>query len=357
MQNVKKSFGTTAILKGIDFDVREGEFAVLVGPSGCGKSTTLRAIAGLESIDDGSVRIGGRDVTLLPPQERDIAMVFQSYALYPHLTVRGNLAFGLRMRKTPEREIAARVQEVSQMLGLDPYLERKPKALSGGQRQRVAMGRALTRRAQAYLYDEPLSNLDAALRSSVRLEIRKLHDRIGATSIYVTHDQVEAMTLADRLWVFNAGRVEQSGPPSEVYDHPRSLFVARFVGSPAMNLVTGRVRRIGNESRIEAEGLSVPAPSGLPEGQEVVVGLRPHDLHPCGASERALGTLHFDAFERLGGELLAHGWARASGANMVIRLGGDAMRKAVVGDAMDVAIDPERLHFFDAASGLRLESK
>jgi ABC-type sugar transport system ATPase subunit len=355
LRGVKKSFGATAILKGVDFDVREGEFAVLVGPSGCGKSTTLRAIAGLEGIDAGAVHIGGRDVTALPPQERDIAMVFQSYALYPHLSVRDNLAFGLRMRKAPEREIAVRVDEVSKMLGLEPYLDRKPKALSGGQRQRVAMGRALARRAQAYLYDEPLSNLDAALRSSVRVEIRRLHDRTGATSIYVTHDQVEAMTLADRLWVFNGGVVEQSGPPAEVYDRPRSLFVARFVGSPAMNLLSGRVVREGALTTIEAEGLSLRSPIDLPHGHEVVLGLRPQDVHPLRSGDAALGDLRVDVVERLGSEALVHGWARVSGANVVVRLEGDAMRKVSVADTIALGIDPAHVHLFDARSGLRVE--
>jgi sn-glycerol 3-phosphate transport system ATP-binding protein/multiple sugar transport system ATP-binding protein len=354
---VRKSYGTTSILKGVDFDVREGEFAVLVGPSGCGKSTTLRAVAGLESVDAGTVRIGGRDVTALPPQERDIAMVFQSYALYPHLTVRENLGFGLRMRKAPEREIAVRVDEVSKMLGLEPYLDRKPKALSGGQRQRVAMGRALARRAQAYLYDEPLSNLDAALRSSVRVEIRRLHDRIGATSIYVTHDQVEAMTLADRLWVFNGGVVEQSGPPSEVYDRPRSLFVARFVGSPAINLLAGHVVRDGGTVHVEAEGLAVRVAADLPHGHAVVLGVRPQDLRPARDGEPSLGALHVDVVERLGSEALVHGWARASGATIVVRLEGDAMRKAAPADTFAIGIDPAHVHVFDAASGLRLDGR
>jgi sn-glycerol 3-phosphate transport system ATP-binding protein/multiple sugar transport system ATP-binding protein len=328
---------------------------VLVGPSGCGKSTTLRAIAGLESVDGGAVRIGGREVTALPPQDRDVAMVFQSYALYPHLSVRDNLAFGLRMRKAPEREIAVRVDEVSKMLGLEPYLDRKPKALSGGQRQRVAMGRALARRAQAYLYDEPLSNLDAALRSSVRVEIRRLHDRIGATSIYVTHDQVEAMTLADRLWVFNGGVVEQSGAPAEVYDRPRSLFVARFVGSPAMNLLSGRAVRDATGCAVEAEGLLVRVAGDWARDREIVVGLRPQDLRPAAAGEPSLGALHIDVVERLGSEALVHGWARVSGANIVMRLDGDAMRRVAPGDVIPLGISAAHVHLFDAASGLRVD--
>jgi sn-glycerol 3-phosphate transport system ATP-binding protein/multiple sugar transport system ATP-binding protein len=259
------------------------------------------------------------------------------------------------MRKAPEREIAVRVDEVSRMLGLEPYLDRKPKALSGGQRQRVAMGRALARRAQAYLYDEPLSNLDAALRSSVRVEIRRLHDRIGATSIYVTHDQVEAMTLADRLWVFSGGVVEQSGPPSEVYERPRSLFVARFVGSPAMNLLPGRVVRDADGARVEAEGLSVRVAADVAAGREVVLGLRPQDLRPARSGDEPLGHLHVDVVERLGSEALVHGWARTSGANVVLRLEGDAMRKVAPADRLALGVDPACVHLFDAASGLRIE--
>jgi sn-glycerol 3-phosphate transport system ATP-binding protein/multiple sugar transport system ATP-binding protein len=270
--------------------------------------------------------------------------------------VRDNLAFGLRMRKTAEREIAVRVDEVSKMLGLDPYLDRKPKALSGGQRQRVAMGRALARRAQAYLYDEPLSNLDAALRSSVRVEIRKLHDRIGATSIYVTHDQVEAMTLADRLWVFNGGVVEQSGSPTEVYERPRTLFVARFVGSPAMNLLPGRARVANGETVVEAEGLTVRTGAYLRDGQELVVGLRPQDLRPMHDGERSLGRLHVDLVERLGSEALVHGWARTSGATITMRLDGEAMRRVQSAEAIDLGVDAAGIHLFDATSGLRIDA-
>ena len=240
---VRKSFGQTEILKGVDLTVDEGSFAVLVGSSGCGKSTLLRLVAGLEQPDEGAIWLAGRDVTQLPPRERDVAMVFQSYALYPHLSVRENLAFGLKLRRTEPREIDARIRDASAMLGLDALLDRLPKQLSGGQRQRVAMGRAIVRRPSIFLFDEPLSNLDAALRAEVRVDIRRQHDRLGATTLYVTHDQVEAMTLADVLWVMNQGKVEQKGPPLKIYERPRSLFVARFLGSPAMNLVSATLRR------------------------------------------------------------------------------------------------------------------
>src|SRR5688572_15342967 len=236
-RGVKKAFGTTRVLKGVDLEIPEGSFAVLVGPSGCGKSTLLRLVAGLEHADEGTITLAGRDVTELPPRDRDVAMVFQSYALYPHLTVRDNLAFGLKLRGTDKREIQNRIDEASSMLGLAKLMDRLPKQLSGGQRQRVAMGRAIVRRPNIFLFDEPLSNLDAALRAEVRVEIRRLHDRLKATTLYVTHDQVEAMTLADTLWVLNGGLVEQKGPPLEVYERPRTKFVATFLGSPQMNMI------------------------------------------------------------------------------------------------------------------------
>ncbi|HSQ66326.1 MAG TPA: ATP-binding cassette domain-containing protein, partial [Polyangiaceae bacterium] len=244
-RGVHKAFGATQVLRGVDLSVPEGGFAVLVGSSGCGKSTLLRSIAGLETVDAGSIHLAGRDVTRLAPRDRDIAMVFQSYALYPHLSVRDNLAFGLKLRGVARGEIEARVREVSQMLGLEALLDRLPKQLSGGQRQRVAMGRAIARRPTMFLFDEPLSNLDAALRAEVRVDIRRLHDRLHATTVYVTHDQVEAMTLADTLWVMNKGLVEQSGPPLEVYERPRTRFVATFLGSPAMNLLDAKLVRKG----------------------------------------------------------------------------------------------------------------
>src|SRR5262245_17772417 len=257
-RGVNEAFGATQILKGVDLEIPEGSFAVLVGPSGCGKSTLLRLVAGLETADEGTISLAGKDVTHLEPRERDIAMVFQSYALYPHLTVRDNLKFGLELRKTAPDEIEKRIKEASAMLGLEKLLDRLPKQLSGGQRQRVAMGRAIVRRPNIFLFDEPLSNLDAALRAEVRVQIRRLHDRLEATSLYVTHDQVEAMTLADTLWVLNGGLVEQKGPPLEVYERPHTKFVATFLGSPQMNLVDGKI--VKEQGQVYAEGGGVTAP-------------------------------------------------------------------------------------------------
>src|SRR5262245_53180409 len=277
---LRKRFGSTEVLRGVDIEIPQGSFAVLVGPSGCGKSTLLRLLAGLEEADSGSIRFGEKDVTKLEPRDRDIAMVFQSYALYPHLTVRENLAFGLRLRKAPPAEIDRRVHEASEMLGLTALLDRLPRALSGGQRQRVAMGRAIARRPALFLFDEPLSNLDAALRSQVRVEIKKLHAQLKTTTLYVTHDQVEAMTLADRLVVLNAGRVEQQGAPLEVYQRPATRFVAAFLGSPAMNFVDATVGDDG--ASLTAPGLALPlAPErfrALAPDSAVTIGVRPHDV-------------------------------------------------------------------------------
>src|SRR6185369_7260251 len=275
-----KTFGQTQVLKGVSVDIPDGAFAVLVGPSGCGKSTLLRLLAGLENVDEGTIRFGDRDVTQLEPRERDIAMVFQSYALYPHLTVRDNLAFGLKLRKADPKDIERRVAEASEMLGLGPLLDRLPRALSGGQRQRVAMGRAIVRRPSLFLFDEPLSNLDAALRAQVRVDIRKLHDRLQATSVYVTHDQVEAMTLADVLFVLNKGVVEQSGAPLEVYARPLTKFVAGFLGSPAMNFLDAHLEQAGAGFRAVAkDGFAMavePDRFGgeLAAGRQVTVGVR-----------------------------------------------------------------------------------
>ncbi|HFE47435.1 MAG TPA: ATP-binding cassette domain-containing protein, partial [Nannocystis exedens] len=252
VSEVRKNFGTTEVLKGINVHVADGDFAVLVGPSGCGKSTLLRILSGLEEVTSGTLTFGGREVTHLQPRDRDIAMVFQSYALYPHLSVRDNLAFGLKLRKTAAATIKSRVDEVAEMLGLGPLLDRLPKALSGGQRQRVAMGRAIVRRPALFLFDEPLSNLDAALRAQVRVEIRRLHDKLSATSVYVTHDQVEAMTLADVMFVLNGGVVEQSGRPLEVYDSPATRFVAGFLGSPAMNFIPATILADPSNERPQA---------------------------------------------------------------------------------------------------------
>ncbi len=276
IQSLRKEYGNLEVIHGVDFDISDGSFAVLVGPSGCGKSTLLRMIAGLEAITSGNIRIGGRIVNSLPPSQRDIAMVFQNYALYPHKTVASNMAFSLRMRRMPKAEIKTRVDRAAEILGLTPYLDRYPRALSGGQRQRVAMGRAIVRDPQVFLFDEPLSNLDAKLRIQMRAEIRELHQRLGTTTVYVTHDQIEAMTMADVIVVMESGNIEQIGTPLEVYDRPRNIFVAGFIGSPSMNLMPGRARETG----VEVGGLTIPVPSAdsLAPGRRVTVGVRPEHL-------------------------------------------------------------------------------
>ncbi|HSO32544.1 MAG TPA: sn-glycerol-3-phosphate ABC transporter ATP-binding protein UgpC [Labilithrix sp.] len=358
-RGIKKSFGATSILKGVDLEIPEGSFAVLVGPSGCGKSTLLRLVAGLEEADEGTIRIADRDVTQLAPRDRDIAMVFQSYALYPHLSVRDNLEFGLQLRKTPRAEIDKRVEEASKLLGLDALLGRLPKQLSGGQRQRVAMGRAIVRRPTLFLFDEPLSNLDAALRAEVRVEIRRLHDRLEATTLYVTHDQVEAMTLADTLWVLNGGLVEQKGPPLEVYERPRTKFVATFLGSPKMTMLEGVLVR--ESGRFLAEGGGVRAVvdeerfgSSLEEGRQVTIGIRPHDLGLAKNGATTVAELKVELVEALGSEAFAHGWLRASGPSVVARLDADDARAVRSGSAIPLAIAPARVHLFDPKSGLAL---
>ena len=272
LQGVRKSFGTTEVVHGVDITIADGEFCVLVGPSGCGKSTLLRMVAGLEEISGGEVRIGERLVNRVPPKERDIAMVFQNYALYPHMTVYDNMAFSLKLAGRPEAEVRSRVADAAQILGLDEYLKRYPRQLSGGQRQRVAMGRAIVRKPQVFLFDEPLSNLDAKLRVAMRTEIKALHQRLTTTSVYVTHDQIEAMTMADRIVVMNGGRVEQIGTPLELYDNPANLFVAGFIGSPAMNILPGRMN--GGAVSL-ADGVAIPVNPRLAAGREVLVGVRP----------------------------------------------------------------------------------
>ncbi len=357
-RGVRKAFGATEVLRGVDLSVPEGGFAVLVGSSGCGKSTLLRSIAGLETVDAGTIKLAGRDVTALPPRDRDIAMVFQSYALYPHLSVRDNLAFGLKLRGVARGEIEARVREVSQMLGLDALLDRLPKQLSGGQRQRVAMGRAIARRPTMFLFDEPLSNLDAALRAEVRVDIRRLHDRLGATTVYVTHDQVEAMTLADTLWVMNKGLVEQSGPPIEVYDRPKTRFVATFLGSPAMNLLDAKLVREAGAWRAEGPDLRAPLDpdrfgSSLTEGREVTVGIRPHDLTIHRGSAPELGEIVVEVVEALGFESYVHGWARQAGPSIVLRL--DPSAPSVrSGERVKLSVDAGKVHLFDRVTGAAL---
>jgi multiple sugar transport system ATP-binding protein len=275
--DVRKAFGTTEVLHGVSIDIEDGAFVVLVGPSGCGKSTLLRMIAGLENITAGQIKIGERVVNDMPPKERDIAMVFQNYALYPHMTVAANMGFSLKLRGAPREEIDTRVRRAAEILGLVPYLERFPRQLSGGQRQRVAMGRAIVRDPQVFLFDEPLSNLDAKLRVAMRTEIKELHQRLSTTTVYVTHDQIEAMTMADKIVVMHDGLVEQIGTPLELYDRPDNLFVAGFIGSPAMNFFKGRIRANGSAGFETADGVHLPV-AGVPtasDGRPAIYGIRP----------------------------------------------------------------------------------
>ena len=326
-------------LHGIDLSIEDGEMAVLVGPSGCGKSTLLRMIAGLESVTDGEVRIGDRLVNQLEPAERDIAMVFQNYALYPHMTVRGNLEYGLKNRRTPRAEIDARVTEAARVLEIEPFLDRKPQALSGGQRQRVAMGRAIVRKPQAFLFDEPLSNLDARLRGQMRVEIRRLQRRFATTSIYVTHDQLEAMTMADKLVVMNAGRIEQVGSPMDLFETPRSLFVAGFIGAPGMNLLP--------VEDLRASGADL---TGLP-GTTSVVGIRPEHLLPDATGAWMALHVTVDAVELVGSETLVHLGAAGLSAPLVLRQPGAA--RLAPGMPLRVGLPRQHLHCFDA-HGLRI---
>ncbi|SFD35138.1 sn-glycerol-3-phosphate ABC transporter ATP-binding protein UgpC [Methylobacterium sp. 13MFTsu3.1M2] len=348
IREVRKAFGSTNVLHGVSVDIRDGEFVILVGPSGCGKSTLLRMIAGLENISGGEIHIGERVVNDVPPKERDIAMVFQNYALYPHLTVRENMAFSMRIRKAPASEIDLRVNKAAQILGLAPLLDRYPRQLSGGQRQRVAMGRAIVRDPQVFLFDEPLSNLDAKLRVAMRTEIKELHQRLKTTTIYVTHDQIEAMTMADRIVVMHDGVVEQIGPPLELYDRPDNLFVAGFIGSPAMNFMPGKVRANGRLTFTTETGLSIPladAPSGV-DGRPLILGVRPE---------------HFDlAREGIAAEVVV---VEPTGSEtmLAVRAGGQdltcVLRERVrERPGETVSLRPNRVHFFDAETGRRLPS-
>ena len=345
---------------GVDLVVEDGEFVVLVGPSGSGKSTTLRIIAGLESLSAGQLTIAGRVVNDVPPNERDIAMVFQSYALYPHMTVYENMAFALHLRKLPRPEIDARVREAAEILGITAMLQRRPKQLSGGQRQRVAIGRAIVRQPRVFLFDEPLSNLDAKLRVQMRREIARIRRELHATVVYVTHDQVEAMTLGDRIVVMNEGRVEQIGSPLELYDHPRTLFVATFIGSPAMNLIEGRVT-LGPTARFTAStdaSLSIPLSTeqttrlASMDVNELVVGIRPEDVRLVTGSDRQQPTIPavVDAAEPLGNEVLVY--LRAGDQDVTARAEPRMLPRP--GDRVAIAIDAARVHYFDRATGKSL---
>jgi multiple sugar transport system ATP-binding protein len=346
LSKLEKSYGALRIVKGIDLEISDGEFVVFVGPSGCGKSTTLRMVAGLETITGGEVKIGDRVVNRLAPRERDIAMVFQDYALYPHKTVRENMGFSLKVRGIGAGEAAARVDEAANMLGISHLLDRRPGQLSGGQRQRVAMGRAIVRRPQVFLFDEPLSNLDAKLRGQVRTEIKKLHQAIGTTIIYVTHDQVEAMTLADRIVILKGGEIEQVGTPDEVYNKPASVFVGGFVGSPAMNFAKASVRGVdlvfANGDRIPVSALRENCQAGAREGRDVIVGIRPEHF-AIGTSSVSL-TCDVQVVEPLGSDTLIH-FAIGS-ETLTARMPPET--RILAGETLKIAVDPTKIHLFDA---------
>jgi multiple sugar transport system ATP-binding protein len=346
IRGLRKAYGAVSVLHGLDVDIADGEFVVLVGPSGCGKSTLLRMIAGLEGISGGTIHIGERLVNNLPPADRDIAMVFQNYALYPHKTVAANMAFALRMRRMDRAEIETRVKRAAEILGLTPYLDRYPRALSGGQRQRVAMGRAIVRDPQVFLFDEPLSNLDAKLRVQMRTEIRELHQRLSTTTVYVTHDQIEAMTMADKIVVMQGGHIEQVGAPLDVYDRPVSTFVAGFIGSPSMNLLDAVVRHDGGRVMAEVAGTRLALDQPLEDGRPVTLGLRPEHLQP--------------ADDGLPGQIAV---VEPTGAETYVVVRVDAREvTAVVRDrrplrpGQDIRLRPEpgQAHVFDRATGRRL---
>jgi sn-glycerol 3-phosphate transport system ATP-binding protein len=344
LQAVRKSFGATLVLDRIDLSLADGEMLVIVGASGCGKSTLLRLVAGLEAPTEGRVVIGGRDVTGLDPSERDIAMVFQNYALYPHMSVFDNMAYGLRIRGLSRGAIGRKVEEAAALLGLEALLTRKPRQLSGGQRQRVAMGRAIVRDPKLFLFDEPLSNLDAKLRVQMRAEIRKLQRRLGVTSLYVTHDQVEAMTLGDRLLILHEGRPAQLATPMAVFERPADTYVAGFVGSPTMNFLPGEMERDGRAVRLRA-GPVIPL-VGRREGGAVIVGVRPEHLVLGGGAL----TLVVDLVEPLGSETLVHG--RVDGAAVTVKAAGAVMPAETV----TIGFQSEHVHVFDAATGKRVDA-
>ncbi|TBR41612.1 sn-glycerol-3-phosphate ABC transporter ATP-binding protein UgpC [Marinomonas agarivorans] len=375
IDNVKKRYGNTSVLKGIDIAIEAGEFLILVGPSGCGKSTLMNAIAGLEDVTEGRILIDDQDVTFSSPKDRDIAMVFQSYALYPNMTVAENIAFGLEMRKVPKTEREQEVQRVAELLQISHLLNRKPSQLSGGQRQRVAMGRALARRPQLYLFDEPLSNLDAKLRVEMRTEIKKLHQKLKTTIVYVTHDQIEAMTLADRIAVMKDGEVQQLGTPQEIYDNPANLFVAGFMGSPAMNFIPAKVIESGNTIMLELTTNTIETPTTINTietptrlpfpnaeslqshiGKEVLLGLRPEMItepqpHKAGLEFTVNSHVNVDVVEPMGADTM-----------MITRIGNNEVNcrchpsyNMVVGATCEVMFDTSKAVAFDIESGQRLD--
>jgi len=355
LQKVSKRYGEVSVIEDLDLEVGDGEFMVLVGPSGCGKSTVLRMIAGLEEISAGTIAIGGRVVNTLAPKDRDIAMVFQNYALYPHMTIRENLEFGLKMRKTPRAERERLVAEAAEVLEMADLLGRKPRQLSGGQRQRVALGRALVRHPAVFLFDEPLSNLDAKLRVQMRAKIKKLQRRFGTTAVYVTHDQIEAMTMGSRIAVMRDGRIQQVGEPLEIYQRPRNLFVANFIGTPPMNFLKARLDR---EGTAVASGFTLTLPPAVrpapgKDGREIVLGIRPEnvvDAREGGRGPTAALPLEVEFVEPLGDEVIVHG--RVGEEVLLCKLGPHRVPQA--GSRLEVAIELEKVHVFDAGTELRM---
>ncbi len=351
LRNVEKAYGfgpkANKVIHGVNASIADGEFIVIVGPSGCGKSTLLRMVAGLEEITGGEIEISGRVVNQLEPSERDIAMVFQNYALYPHMSVYDNMAYGLKIAKVAPADIELRVQKAAKILELGTLLQRKPRELSGGQRQRVAMGRAIVRQPQVFLFDEPLSNLDAKLRAQTRLEIQKLHAELGVTSLFVTHDQVEAMTLAQRMVVMNAGRIEQIGTPEQVYGTPASTFVAGFIGSPPMNLMPGVAT--GASFATGAETLALPA--NAPRNGELLLGVRPEHAQLVHGEPGSAWPLQVDMLEMLGAERLVYGHLGSN--NFTLRIEA-TLQAPTRGSTVHLQVQPEHLHWFDPATGLRV---
>jgi multiple sugar transport system ATP-binding protein len=352
-QKVAKRYGPVSVIEGMDLTINHGEFMVLVGPSGCGKSTALRMIAGLEAITDGTVSINGKRVNELPPKDRDVAMVFQNYALYPHMTVRENIEFGLKIRKVAPAERETLVNDAAKSLGLEKLLERKPKELSGGQRQRVALGRAIVRKPSVFLFDEPLSNLDAKLRVQMRAEIKKLQNRLGVTTVYVTHDQVEAMTMGSRIAVMKDGFLQQVGTPIEVYDHPLNIFVAQFIGTPPMNFLKGSLT--GNGKIMTGPGFSIPVPEPLQaqttgkDGLALTIGIRPEHLHE-GDKPGAPLSVQVELVEPLGDHLVVH--ARLEEASVVFKM--EPHRVVQLGQKVTVSVAGENLHIFDSTTEKRI---
>ena len=343
LNNVKKRFGTVEVIHGVSTTIKDGEFIVIVGPSGCGKSTLLRMVAGLESVSEGEISIGGKTVNDLEPMDRDIAMVFQNYALYPHMSVRENMGYGLKIAKIPKAEIEEKVNAAAKLLQLDEYLDRRPRDLSGGQRQRVAMGRAIVREPSVFLFDEPLSNLDAKLRVQMRLEIRDLQNRLGITALYVTHDQVEAMTMADRMIVMNGGRVEQIGTPLEVYETPQTLFAAQFIGSPSMNVF---------ETTIQNNILSIgdiTVPVNTEAKGKVAAGMRPEHVI---VDDNGPLSITVQMGEPLGANTLLHG--RLDGTSDAFTISLPGVHHTVAGQVIRFAVDPRHMHLFDIKSGGRI---